>query len=145
MFFTKGLCGHLMQRTDSFEETLMLGKFEDGRRRENRGWGGWMASLTQWTWVWVNSRSWWWTRRPGVLWSMGSQSLTRVSNWTELKSCLTLCYPVDCSPPGSSVHRDSPGKNTGVGCRAFLQGISQPGDRTCVSYVSCIGRQVLYH
>ena len=37
------------------------------------GWDGWMASLTQWTWVWVNSRSWWWTGRPGVLWFMGSQ------------------------------------------------------------------------
>ena len=37
--------------------------------------------------------------------------------------CLTLCNPVDCSPPGSSVHGDSPGKNTGVGCHALLQGI----------------------
>ena len=41
--------------------------------RDNRGWDGWMASPTQWTWVWVNSRSWWWTGRPGVLQSMGSQ------------------------------------------------------------------------
>ena len=39
----------------------------------DRGWGGWMASLTQWTWVWVNSGSWWWTGRPGVLQSMGLQ------------------------------------------------------------------------
>ena len=39
---------------------------------DNSGWDGWMASPTQWTWVWVNSRSWWWTRRPGVLQSMGS-------------------------------------------------------------------------
>ena len=38
----------------------------------DRGWDGWMASLTQWTWVWVNSGSWWWTGRPGVLQSMGS-------------------------------------------------------------------------
>ena len=37
-----------------------------------RGWDGWMASLTQWTWVWVDSGSWWWTGRPGVLWFMGS-------------------------------------------------------------------------
>ena len=44
--------GHLMQRTDSLEKTLMLGKTE-GRRI--RGWHGWMASLTQWTWVWVGS------------------------------------------------------------------------------------------
>ena len=43
-----------------------------------------MASPTQWTWVWVNSRSWWWTGRPGVLQSMGLQSRTWLSNWTEL-------------------------------------------------------------
>ena len=61
----------LMQRTDSFENTLMLGKSEGRRRRDNRGWDGWMASLTQWTWVWVNSGSWWWTGRPGMLRFMG--------------------------------------------------------------------------
>ena len=54
----------------------------------------------------------------------------------------TLCNPMDCSPPGSSVHGDSPGKNTGVGCRALLQGIfptqgSNPGLPHC--------RQILYH
>ena len=38
-----------------------------GGEREDRGWDGWMASLTRWTWVWVNSGSWWWTGRPGVL------------------------------------------------------------------------------
>ena len=49
---------------------------------DNRGWDGWMASLTQWTWVWVNSRSWWWTGRPGVLQSMGSQRVGH--DWDEL-------------------------------------------------------------
>ena len=39
------------------------------------------------------------------------------------KLCLNLCNPMDCSSPGSSVHEDSPGKNTGVGCHALLQGI----------------------
>ena len=39
------------------------------------GWEGWMASPTRWTWVWVNSRSWWWTGRPGMLWFMGSQGV----------------------------------------------------------------------
>ena len=57
------------------------------------------------------------------------------------QSCLTLCNPVDCSPPGSSVHGDSPGKNTGMGCCALLQGIFQtqglnPGLPHC--------RQILY-
>ena len=42
---------------------------------DDRGWDGWMASPTPWTWVWVNSRSWWWTGRPGVLWFMGSQRI----------------------------------------------------------------------
>ena len=75
--------GHLMQRADSFEKTLMLGKIEGRRRREHRRWDGWMASLTQWTWVWVNSGSWWWTRRPGVLQFVGSQRVGH--NWaTEL-------------------------------------------------------------
>ena len=44
-----------------------------GGEGDNRGWDGWMESLTWWTWVWVNSGSWWWTGRPGVLWFMGSQ------------------------------------------------------------------------
>ena len=50
-----------------------------------------------------------------------------------LQSRLTLCDPVDCSPPGSSVHGDSPAKNTGVGCHTFSRRSSQPRDRTCVS------------
>ena len=62
------------ERADSLEKTLMLGKIEGRKRRgRDRGWDGWMASLTQWTWVWANSRRWWWTGKPGVLQSMGSQ------------------------------------------------------------------------
>ena len=44
-----------------------------GGEGDDRGWDGWMASPTQWTWVWVNSGSWWWTGRPDVLWFMGLQ------------------------------------------------------------------------
>ena len=47
--------------------------FGAGGEGDDRGWDGWMASPTQWTWVWINSRSWWWTGRPGVLQSIGSQ------------------------------------------------------------------------
>ena len=79
--------GHLMWRTDSLEKTLMLGNIDGRRRRGWQGWDGWMASLTQWTWVCVNSRSWWWTGKPGMLQSMGSQSRTQLSNWTELNWC----------------------------------------------------------
>ena len=72
--------GHLLRRTDSFEKILMLGKIQ-GRRRRGRmtGWDGWMASPARWTWLWVNSGSWWGTGRPGVLQSMGSQRVRQ--NW----------------------------------------------------------------
>ena len=53
---------------------------------DDRGWDGWMASPTWWTWVWVNSESWWWTGRPGVLQSMGCKVLdmNEQLKWTEL-------------------------------------------------------------
>ena len=60
-------------RTDSMEKTLKLGKIDGGKRREWQEMRWLDAWPTQWTWVWVNSRSWWWTVRPGVLQSMGSQ------------------------------------------------------------------------
>ena len=56
-----------------------------GGEGDDRRWDGWMASLARWTWVWVNSGSWWWTGRPGVLWFMGSQRVRH--DWaTELNS-----------------------------------------------------------
>ena len=48
-------------------------RLKAGGEGDDRGWDGWMASLTQWTWVWVNSGSWWWTGKPGVLQSVGLQ------------------------------------------------------------------------
>ena len=51
-------------------KTLMLGKIEAGGEGDDRGWDGWMASPTQWTWVWVSSRSWWWTGKPGKEWAL---------------------------------------------------------------------------
>ena len=166
-----------MWRADSFEKTLMLGKIEGGRRgRQRMRWL--MASATQRTRIWVNSKSWWWTGRPDVLRFMGSQRvrhnwLTEL-NWTELyviwfrhictllyltfsfqiiswdsfllvpvvsictinfrsilcvnlfyygdhlsnffvvclvtKSCPTLCDPMGCSPPSSSIHGVSQGR-----------------------------------
>ena len=60
-----------------------LGAGEEG---DNRGWDGWMASRTWWTWVWVNSGNWWWTGRPGVLQFMGSERVghdwATELNWT---------------------------------------------------------------
>ena len=64
----------------------------------DRGWDGWMASPTQWTRVWINSRSWWWTGRPGVLWFMGSQRVGH--NWTEiiLSALLVFCWKLAFIP-----------------------------------------------
>ena len=67
-----------------------------GRRRRGRQWmRWWMESLTRWMWVWVNSGSWWWTGRPGVLQFMGSQRVghdwATELNWTELKFHLNVC------------------------------------------------------
>ena len=67
-----------------------------GGEGDDRAWDGWMASLTQWTWVWVNSRSWWWTGRPGMLRFMGLQRVRHNSatelNWTETNSNHLLLF-----------------------------------------------------
>ena len=77
--------GHLIWRTDSSEKSLMLGKLKAGGEGDDRVWNGWMTSLTQWTWVWTSSGSWWWTGKPSVLKSMGSQTVgTELLNWIEL-------------------------------------------------------------
>ena len=67
-----------------------------GGEGDDRGWDGWMASLTQWTWVWVNSGSWWWTGRPGVLQSMGSQRVGH--DWATELNCLFHCVYVPQLP-----------------------------------------------
>ena len=60
-----------------------------GGERDDRGWNGWMASLTRWTWDWVNSGSWCWTGRPGVLWFMGSQRVGH--NWVTELNWIMFC------------------------------------------------------
>ena len=66
-------------------------RLEAGGEGDNRGRDGWMASLTQWTWVWVDSGSWWWTGRPGVLRFMGLQRVghnwVTELNWKNQSSC----------------------------------------------------------
>ena len=71
-------------------ERLKVGEGDD------RGWDGWMASPTWWTWVWVNSRSWWWTGRPGVLWSMGLQRVGY--NWATEWNWTIISITVGKSP-----------------------------------------------
>ena len=85
--------GHLRQRADLLEKARMLGQIEAGGEGEDRGWDGWMASPTQWTWVWVNSRRWWKTGKPLV-----TKSQTWLSDWTMTKYvhmyviCLCPCW-----------------------------------------------------
>ena len=94
-----------IRRTDAGDETLILWPpdvkkqthlkrswcwewLKDREEGDDRGWYGWMASPTQWTWIWVGSRSWWWTGKPGILQSMGSQRVRHdwatELNWIEL-------------------------------------------------------------
>ena len=93
--------GHLMRRVNSLEKTLMLGGIGGRRRSGRQGMKCWMASLTPWTWVWVNSGSWWWTGRPGMLRFMGSQRVGH--DWaTELNWCLLFkgfMFPYNVSNP----------------------------------------------
>ena len=64
-------------------KTLCWEGLGSGGEGDDRGWDGWMVSPTRRAWVWVNSRSWWWTGRPGVLRFRGSQRVG-LSDWTEL-------------------------------------------------------------
>ena len=78
--------GHLMRRADSFEKTLMLGKIAGRRRRGRQRMRWWDGITDSMDMSLVNSGSWWWTGRPGVLWFMGSQRVGHdwLSDWTEL-------------------------------------------------------------
>ena len=71
-------------------KSLLLRRLKAGGEGDDRGWDGCMASLTQWTWVWASSGSWWWTGKPGALQSVGFKELdtTERLNWTELIRCL---------------------------------------------------------
>ena len=66
-------------------------RLKSGGEEDNRGWDGWMASPTPWTWVWASSRSWWWTGKPGI--HRVTKSRTWLSYWTELIHLnLKKCY-----------------------------------------------------
>ena len=79
--------GHLMHRTETHWKRLQCWeRWKAGGEGDDRGWDGWMASPTQWTWVCVGSGSWWWTGKLGVLQFMGSQRVgqdweTELNRW----------------------------------------------------------------
>ena len=88
-------------------------RLKAGGEGDNRGWDGWVGTLTQWTWVWASSGSWWWTGRPGVLQSMGSQRVGH--DWViELKVFfLTAPYVLTGQPQNISKSE---------WCQVFMQG-----------------------
>ena len=87
-------------------------RLKAGGEGDDRGWDGWMASPTQWTWVWMDSGSWWWTGRPGVLQSMGSQRVGQdwvtELNWIQRKWPKEIStHPVHCSVIHNSQEMDT--------------------------------------
>ena len=78
--------GHLCEELTHLKRPWCWERLKAGGDGNNRGWDGWMASLTRWTWVWVNSGSWWWTGRPGVSdsWGCKESDMTEQLNWSEL-------------------------------------------------------------
>ena len=78
-----------------------------GGEEDDRGWDGWMASLSQWTWVWASFRRWWKTGRPGGLQSMGSQRVRH--NWaTEQQQNLALNLTINPNPNPKTNHKLDP-------------------------------------
>ena len=88
--------GYLMQRTDHWKGPWCWERLTAGGKGDDRGQDGWMASPTQWTWVWANSGRWWRTGKPGVLQSMGSQRVRR--NWVTKQQQEHAWYKVNSLP-----------------------------------------------
>ena len=112
-----------MQRADSFEKTLVLERLRAGGEGGDRGRDGWMASLTQWTWAWVDSGSWWWTGRPGVLkfmwrirhdwatelkWTLHISNISRMTIYSLVYSSTNL----NQSMKGTATHQHSSLENS---------------------------------
>ena len=102
-----------------------------GGEGDDRGWDGWMASPTQWTWVWVNCRSWWWTGRPRVLQSMGLQTVGH--DWAT--------EPTDWERETGRIRGREGGKEWGKAEKVFSikyysQGL-EPDMETCFCSQSC--------
>ena len=76
------------ERADHLKRPWCWERLRAGEEGDGRGWDGWMASLTWWTWVWVDSGSWWWTGRPGVLRSWGGKD----SDMTEWLNWIRICF-----------------------------------------------------
>ena len=97
-----------------------------GGEGDDRGWDGWMTSPTQWTWIQVSSRSWWWMEKPGILQSMGSQKV--VHDWaTELNwNVMCLNLPKTIPPPPSFMEVTLPWKQPLMPKRLEITSIKNP-------------------
>ena len=98
-------------------------RLKAGRRRDDRGWDGWMASLTQWTWVWVNSGSWWWKGGPGVLQFMQFQRVghdwTTELNWMLTASIVYNIYDISLNKLWSLWWTGKPGVLQSIGLQSW--------------------------
>ena len=97
--------GHRTQRMTHQKRPWCWERFRAGGEGDDRGWDGWMASLTQWTWVWASSRRWWRIGKPGMLQSMGSE---RVGDDRATEQSLPICQdsPFITFPPMQLVFHD---------------------------------------
>ena len=139
--------GHLMGKADSFEKTHDAGRFRAGGQRDDRGWDCWMVSPTQWTWVWVDSRSWWWTGRPGVLQFMGSKGVghdwATELNWWLIHVEVWQKTTEFCKAIILQLKNKLKNKSAEVGCHFLLQGIFptqglNPGLPNCKQILYCL-------
>ena len=144
-------------RTDTEAETPILdaknwllrkapnaGKDWEG---DNRGWNVWMASPTQWMWVWANSKSWWWTGKPGMLQSMGLQRVghgwATELNWTEpdhLSCLLRNLYPGQeaiVRTGNGTMYWFQIGNGVCLDCHSILWLYCHPANLTSVKSTSC--------
>ena len=144
--------GRYMRRVDSLEKLWCweaLGTVGEG---DDGGWDGWMALLTWWMWVWLNSGSWWWTGRPGMLQFMGSQRVRHdwvtELNWIDnVLSCSimsNICSLMDCSPPGSYGHGIFQARTLEWVAISYSRESFWPQDLTHTSGI-CTGMWILYH
>jgi len=107
---------------------------------DDRGWGGWMASLTQWSWVWVDSGSWWWTGRPGMLQFMGSWRVrhdwTTELNWTDFFFWGIIILPFDeCLWDSNRVGTGTKLGSSDAFCQGFEPWEARPTNWMVCSYI----------
>ena len=128
--------GHLMEELTRWKRSWCRQRLKAGEE-DDRGWDGWMVSLTQWTWVCTSSWSWWRTGKPGVLESMGLQRVGH--DWATEQQQQMVC---SCQAPLSmGFHRQGHWNGFVI---SFSRGSSRSRDRACISCISCINRKILH-